>query len=81
MTLTVKQVAERYDVDQHTVLYWCKTGQLACINVGLTPGKKKPRWRITQQALEQFELARSTTPPLPRVRRRKRQPEVIEFYK
>ena len=29
------------------------------------PGAKKPRWRITQEALEAFELARTPTPPAP----------------
>jgi excisionase family DNA binding protein len=81
MTLTVAQVAERYGVGQHTVLHWLNSGQLAGINVGLHPGKKKPRWRVSEQALEIFELTRTATPPPPRMQRRKRPAEVIEFYK
>jgi excisionase family DNA binding protein len=81
MTLTVKGIAERYCVSQHTVLSWLRSGELRGINVGRRLGAGKPRWRITQEALEAFELLRTPTPPLPRCKRRKRMPDVIEFYK
>lgn len=81
MTLTVRDVAARYSVSQHTVLQWLARGELRGLNVGRTMHGKKPRWRITEQALESFEMIRAVTPPPPKVRRRKRQPEVIEFYK
>src|SRR5687768_11565615 len=55
-TLTVREVQERYGVTEHTVLGWIRSGELKAINVGVTPGKKKPRWRITQEALDAFEL-------------------------
>jgi excisionase family DNA binding protein len=80
-TLTVAEVADRYGVDPHTVLLWIKRGELKAINCGRKPGSKKPRWRITPEALATFELCRTTSPPTPRTRRR-RQPaaQVIEFY-
>jgi transposase len=81
MTYRVKDLEQRYGVTEHTIIHWIRTGQLSAINVGVDPGKKKPRYRITQQAIEQFELARSTIPPLPRTGRHKRHPKVIEFYK
>jgi excisionase family DNA binding protein len=81
MTLSVKDVIERYGVSEGTVLTWIKRGELRAVNVGRRPGTKKPRWRITEEALQAFELARTTTPPLPRAPRRKRPAEVIEFYK
>ena len=69
----------RYELEE--VLAWIKTGELRAINVGRKPGAKKPRWRITHEALEAFELTRTAT-PLPAKARRRRQPaEVIEFYK
>ena len=80
MTLTVRDVCERYGVSEHTVLAWINSGELRAVNVGRRPGAKKPRWRITQAALEAFELARTATPPPPRTRRRK-PADVIEFYK
>jgi hypothetical protein len=81
MTYTVNQIMQRYNVTQHTVLGWIARGELKAINVGTEAGKKKPRWRITQEALDAFEALRSTTPPpQPATRRRKRQSQVVEFY-
>jgi excisionase family DNA binding protein len=79
-TLSVRDVCERYGVGEHTVLGWIASGELRAINVGRRSGAKKPRWRITQEALEAFEAQRTPTPPAPRTRRRKRPPGVIEFY-
>jgi hypothetical protein len=80
-TLCVRDLCERYDIGEHTVLGWIRSGELRAINVGRRPGAKKPRWRITQEALEAFELARTPTPVAPRARRRGRPAEVIQFYK
>jgi excisionase family DNA binding protein len=79
-TLSVRDLCERYSVCEHTVLTWINRGELRAINVGRRPGAKKPRWRITQSALDAFELARTVAPPPPQTRRRKRPAEVIEFY-
>jgi transposase len=79
-TFSVHEVAERYDVSEHAVLGWVARGELRAINVARSPEAKKPRWRITQQALEAFEQARTRSPPPPRARRRKQPADVIEFY-
>jgi excisionase family DNA binding protein len=79
--LTISEVAERYSVDPHSVLDWVRSGELRAVNVGRSPGRKKPRWRIPLAAVEQFELIRSFSPTPPRTRRRKRQPsEIIQYY-
>ena len=80
---TVRDIQERYGgIGEHTVLGWIKSGELKAINVGRRLGSKKPRWRVTQEALDAFEAMRTATPPVPVTRRRKRQPaDVIEFYK
>jgi excisionase family DNA binding protein len=78
-TVSVKELTERYGVNEYTVLTWIKSGELKAINVGRRPGMKKPRWRITADALATFELIRTHNPPPPRTRRRK-QSAVIEFY-
>jgi len=78
---TVQDLQRRYNVTVHTILAWIRSGELRAVNVGRRLGAKKPRWRITEEALEAFELLRATSPPLPKMRRRKRQPEIIEFYK
>jgi excisionase family DNA binding protein len=77
---TVQDLCERYGVTGHTVLAWIRSGELRAVNVGRRLGAGKPRWRITQEALTEFELLRTPTAPAPKVRR-KRQPEVIEFYR
>jgi excisionase family DNA binding protein len=81
MTLSVKDICERYGVTVHTVLAWIRSGELRAVNVGRRLGAKKPRWRITQEAVEAFEVLRTPTSPKPRTRRRKRPLDVIEFYK
>jgi excisionase family DNA binding protein len=78
---TVQDLQRRYGVTVHTVLGWIRSGELRAVNVGRKPGARKPRWRITQQALDQFEEVRTPAPPVPRKRRRKRPVDVIEFYK
>jgi hypothetical protein len=80
-TFTVKQLCDRYCVGEATVLGWIRTGQLAALNVGRAPGKKKPRFRVTPEALAEFELARTVSPPPAGVRRRKSAAPLIEFIK
>jgi excisionase family DNA binding protein len=80
--LSVQDVCERFGVGVHTVLGWIAAGELKAVNVGRRLGAKKPRWRITAEALEAFEHLRTPTPP-PAVsrRRRPRSEDVIDFYK
>lgn len=79
-TLTVEQVAERYAVSKAAVWDWIHSGELKALNVGRKPGLKKPRWRITMGAIENFELMRSARPPAPPVRRRRKQSTEINYY-
>jgi excisionase family DNA binding protein len=79
-TLSVRDVCERYGVSEHTVLNWLNSGELRGFSVGRRPGAKKPRWRVTEEALAAFELLRTPTSP-PRRTPRKRPTDVIEFYK
>jgi hypothetical protein len=81
MTFSVKDLCEHFVVGEHTVLGWISRGEILAINVGRRPGSKKPRWRITEKALADFEAARTATPPQPRAQRRRKDPAIIEFYK
>jgi excisionase family DNA binding protein len=81
MTFTIKQVAEHFGVSPHTVLAWIRSGELLAINVGRSPNKLKPRWRVSSEALADWEFSRSATPAMPRVSRRKRTAEIIDFIK
>jgi excisionase family DNA binding protein len=76
-TLSIKDLTRRYGVSQHTVLGWIRAGELRAVNVGRRPGAKKPRWRITAEALAAFELARTPTPTPPRAPRRKRPADIV----
>jgi excisionase family DNA binding protein len=77
--LTPPQIAKRYGCDVHRVLRWIRNGELAAVNVG--DGAMRPRFRISQEALEAFERRRSAgpEPKVSRVRRR-RDPQVKEYF-
>ncbi|RIK74725.1 MAG: hypothetical protein DCC68_22510 [Planctomycetota bacterium] len=78
--LKVPEYADECGVSQHTVLDWIRTGELAAFNVARKPGGR-PSWRISREAIEQFEAARAATPRLPATRtRRRKSPDVIEFF-
>lgn len=77
---TIEQVAQRYGVTQHTVLGWVRAGEMRAVNVGRRPGGRRPRWRITQAALDEFEAGRTAAAPPPRAVRRKNAGDVIAFY-
>jgi hypothetical protein len=81
MTYDVRDLCNRFDVNEHTVLAWIRSGELKAINVGVAPGKKKPRWRVTEAALAAFEALRTPNPPPPPAKRRRRSTDAIEFYK
>jgi excisionase family DNA binding protein len=82
--LTVSEVASQYGVTEITVLGWINSGELKAINVGRTPGKKKPRWRISAAAVAEFEDRRSSeSRPAERAsdrRRNKRPSQIVDLY-
>ena len=78
--LTPPQVAERFGVSPDKVRAWIASGELAATNVATRPSGR-PRWRISAAALAAFEAARQGERPTPKPRRRrKRQPDVIQFF-
>jgi len=81
-TFSVRDLVTIYSVTEQTALGWIAQGDLAAINVGRTLGKKKPRWRITEKALADFELLRAaqTAPPTTRRRKKKLSSDVVEFF-
>jgi hypothetical protein len=81
MTYTVHDLHLKYGVSEHTVLGWINRGLLRAINVaGADSGN--PRWRISEDALADFERVRSSTPqPSTTPRRRKSaDTEIIQRY-
>jgi excisionase family DNA binding protein len=77
---TARQVAQRLGVSLKTVLAWIHAGELKAVNVGRTPHGRKPRWRISQAALDAFEALRTSGPPAPRSKRTKQKDGEFSFY-
>lgn len=76
--LTVRQVAARYGVANHSVLAWIRNGELRALDVSRRPGGRRPTWRITLESLRAFEVSRTPLSPAPVARRKRR--EEIAYY-
>jgi len=59
ITVSPPQLARRYGVKPSRVIAWIRAGELAAINIG---GGGRPRYRITPEAIREFEAVRSTGP-------------------
>lgn len=77
--LSPPEIAKRYAVDPHKVLSWIRRGTLRAIDVSTSTGGR-PRYRISPADLAAFELSRTVQPPTPRMRRRRADPNVIQFF-
>ena len=51
------EIARRYGVANKTVLDWIRQGELVALNLARR-GSKRPRYSVTPEALERFELSR-----------------------
>jgi len=76
--LTPEEAAKKLKVTAEHVRALIRKGQLAAINVGT--GKKRPLYRITQQALRDFLSNRYEPGPALRPRRFKRHPPVEDLF-
>ena len=76
--MTPPEVADRYGVDPAKVIGWIRKGALRAVNVG--DGARRPRYRIAPADLAAFEASRTVTPPVPRVRRRRVDPNIVQFF-
>jgi len=59
---TVPDLAEQLGVSRHKVLAWIASGELSALNVAAAT-TSRPRWRISQDALDRFLSARQSRPP------------------
>ena len=81
-TYGIQDLKKRYGVGEHTVLGWIRRGDLAAINVARRAEGGRPKWRITDEALAEFELLRGSQPePTASRRRRKKDDTIVQFYK
>jgi len=79
---TPPEVARERGIRLSKVLHWIHSGELEAVNHA-TGVLGRPRWRVSSDALEQFDLARSNrsriAPPRP-TRTRKQLTDVIPFF-
>lgn len=68
--LTIDEVAEHLNVGADKVREWCKSGELAAIDVSRQPSKK-PHYRIAMRAVRLF-VERRTTVVLKKHKRRRK---------
>jgi hypothetical protein len=59
---TIAQAAQQLAVNRHQVSTFIASGELVAVNVAANPRGGRPSWRISQEALEQFQLRRSSAP-------------------
>lgn len=80
---SVRQAAEHYGLDIDKIYALIRGGAIRAINTTEQGDAKRPRYRISRASLDAFEKAREVRtpePPRPQTRRRKN-PNVIEFFK
>jgi excisionase family DNA binding protein len=75
--LTVPEVASRLQVHESTVAALIRTGQLEGFNASRNAASGKPRWRVTQDALERFIQSRTPQSVNPQKQRRSKKPDSI----
>ena len=75
---TVADLAKRYRVSEDKVRGWIRAGLLKGINTA-DVACGKPRYIVLPEALAEFERVRSTA-PLPKVPRRRRPTDQIDFF-
>ncbi len=69
--LSPPQLARRWKVSNDKILRLINNGSLKAINFAVSP-TGRPRYRIRLSEIERFEEARTTKPPQPKQRRRRR---------
>ena len=79
-TVTPPELAKRWRVKPERVIGWIKSGELRAFDVSSRPGVGKPRYRIPQDAIIEFENRRSAA-QVKTTRRMRQQPaDVIEYF-
>ena len=77
--LTPTEVGRRYRIKPERVIAMIRAGLLRAIDVS-SPGSRRPRFRIHEADLVAFENRREVRPLSQPNRRRRKQPDVIEFF-
>lgn len=75
---TPPAVADELGVATSKISKFIASGELVAVNVAASTSTR-PRWRISQEALDVFLDGRSSKPVVQAPRRQKRRPAVKEF--
>jgi hypothetical protein len=79
--LTPPQLAKRWGVKPEKVIAFIRSGELRAFDVSVRAGMGRPRFRIPPDGVIEFESRRLVSlPTKPQKRRKKQQPDVIEFF-
>jgi hypothetical protein len=71
-------LCRRWKVGADKIRGFVRRGELVAVNVAANLSGR-PQWRITAGSVERFEVRRSSV-PAPKPQRRRRRPQVIDFY-
>ena len=77
--VTPPELARAWGIDVQKVLHWVKTGELRAINAA-TDRNGRARYLIDVNDVAVFEASRAVQPPVPRLRRRRVDPSIINFF-
>ncbi len=79
-TLTPPELAKRWRVKPARDIAWIRSGELRAFDVSSRPGMGRPRYRIPQDAILEFENRRSGATTKATKQRRKEPAGVIKFF-
>jgi hypothetical protein len=77
--LTPPELGKLWEVGGDKVLALIHSGQLRAVNLAVKDSGR-PRFRIAESEIRRFENARSSKPPVPKVRRRRRREATGKEY-
>ena len=70
--LSPPQLARKWGTNVDKVLHFLNSGELVGVNLAKDANGPKKRWKIHILEIESFESRRSSAPPLPKQRRRRK---------
>ena len=76
---TPPELAKQWGVDPEKILTWIRSRELRAIDASTNRGGR-PRYLIDMADIALFEASRAVQPPTPTVRRRRVDPNVIQFF-
>jgi len=78
-TYSVPALCRRWRIGKRKVWTLIESGELAAVDLR-SPGTTRPLWRVTPQAVEEFERRRAAVPRV-KVERRRRQKQDADYVK